>query len=333
MSKPSKTKKQMLEISEIDIEDIMIDKLRIKKYPNSSNESKQCRITYNFKKYREGQTSDILPFVFKTPIATTPFGATTPKEDKDKPKSDAFKKYSIEINLAGSKELEELKEKLRKIDDHNVEFIAKECTVNKWWAPKQNGKPRTDEEIRDNIYNSSIKVGKEDKGNYPDRMRLKLPFYNGKPMFDVYDSKNKLVNWVTGKGDNPQLDWSWNIKNMEVEAIVECEAMWEVNAKVYCTFKVKQLRVHPPSVLDGCLFGAVEDNGEDNGEEAITTGLANISVKDSGPVGASKATKVQNTKVDDDDAEDAVGDAGAEDTEDVDGAEDGNVGVEDGDEY
>ena len=53
---------------------------------------------------------------------------------------------------------------------------------------------------------------------------------------------------------------------------MECEALWEVNKKVYCTFKAVQIRVHPPVSLPECAF---DDDTE------VSASVSKMSVQDS----------------------------------------------------
>lgn len=230
--------------SEVNVDNILYDNLKAKKYKNGQ-ESKQARMSYNK-----------LEFIIQTPLGKVPFGLNIGEEldSEGKPVKNSTKpkKYSFEFNIIGTPALEEFKALLQKINDKNVAHIVSKS--KEWW-----GEEYTPVEIRKLCYNSLVKIDK--KGDYPERFKVKLPFNNGKPEFKVYDQNNKKIDWYTvtqkdGK-DFYELDWSWAQNNMQIETLASCEGLWEVNKKVFCTFRVKQVRVRPPEELPECAFDDV----------------------------------------------------------------------------
>lgn len=305
MSQPSKPMKPV----DIDLSKINIDKLKVKKYQNGQ-ETKQCRITYDF------GNSNKKEFYVLTPLATVPFGLTIAKENEgEAPRK--FKKYSLDFNVSGTPELDEFRQLIEKFDNKNIDYILSQSAA--WWGKSASGKPYSRDTIADACYGSMIKRTPEEKGDYPDRFKMKLPFYEGMPRFKVYDAQNKEIKWVkqSVEGEPPELDWSWAQQNMQIEAIMECEALWEVNKKVYCTFKAKQIRVYPPVTLQECAFG--------DPIETVTKSVAKLSTNDSKPSEAE--SKVQEpeaeveekvrVKVEDDDEEDLEEDLEEGDDEEI----------------
>jgi hypothetical protein len=266
----------------INIDKVGHDKLKTKKYKNGQ-ESKQARMTY-----------DKVEFRIQTPLAEVPFGLTKGEElDKEgKPVKNSTKpiKYSLDFNVmgppAGTVDLDEFKKAMKKLDTKTIDYIVSQSEL--WW-----GKKGTAENIAEYVYSSVIKQDK--KGEYPDRFKIKLPLFEGKPKFKVYDENNKIVEWVKSEEVDGKevvtLEWEkWAQPHMKIEAIVECEGLWEVNKKVFCTFKALQIRVHPPETLPECAFddGPVKAKTEAKTEE----GEEDLKVED-----------------DDEDAEDAEEDA------------------------
>jgi hypothetical protein len=283
MSKPMKP-------VSVDISKINIDPLKKNTYKNGL-ETKQCRITYDFGSGIKKELN------IRTPLATVPYGLTIAKENEgEAPRK--FKKYSLDFEVVGTSDLDDFRAKIQELDDKNIDFIT--ANAGSWWGKTPSGKPWNRDIVQDSCYGSLIKKTSEDKGTFPDRFKLKLPFYEGMPRFTVYDQDNKKINWITNvkEGESPTLDWSWAQKNMRVEAIIQCEALWEVNKKVYCTFKALQIKVYPPSGLKECEFD--NDDSEPSFND-VTTKVANVSVSVSVPV-------TENTdaiKVEDDDEDDA----------------------------
>ena len=244
MSKPMKPEA-------IDINQVAHDKMKIKKY-KTGQESKQVRMWYSDKK------SELL---VQTPKSKVPFGLSIrtkgdKKEENENDKymkgrgfiwpTDPSEKYELSFNADGTDELKEFKKFMITLNDKNVKYIHTQSLD--WW-----GKKMSEETICELGYGSLIKESKDK--TYPDRFKAKLPFYEGKPQFKVYNQLNQLIEWVTfQEGKPPVLDWSWCVRGMYVETIIECEGLWDVNKKVYCTWKVRQIRVTPPDVLQDCAF-------------------------------------------------------------------------------
>jgi len=291
--------------SAIDLNKVGHDKLKVKKY-NNGQESKLVKMTY-----------DKNPFRIQTPLADVPFGLTISEElDKDgKPIKDSKKpkKYSLDIEMKGSPKLDQFKNVLQQLDTKNIDYIVSQS--QEWW-----GKKMSIEAIADMGYNSVVKSDK--KKEYPDRFKLKLPFFDGVPAFKVYDENDKPVKLVVDnedavdqtsdgtkkveKSDKDEkkkdivIDWSWAQKRMKVEAICECEGLWVVDKKVYCTFKALQLRIKNPESLPDCAFDDTE--------------------ADSAPATTSVPPSVETKVEDDDDEEGEV--EGDEDDDDVEEDED-----------
>jgi hypothetical protein len=295
--------KPVLNPAEIDVNKILISKLKTKKY-ESGQETKQCRVTYDHK-------TGIDDLAVRVPRATVPFGLTLAKE-KEGETPLKYKKYSLEFNISGSPEMDEFGKFVDDFDNKNIDFILKESLT--WWK-----KSYSRDTIADACYGSMKKRTPEEKGDYPDRFKMKLPFNKGLPDFKVYDKFNKPIKWVKkGKnGEPPELDWSWIQPKMQIDAIMECEALWEVNKKVYCTFKAVQIRVHPRSSIPDCDFpGDVPGDGDapENNEDEEET-------KQSVPKLAAPS----------DDEEEVVSKSKVEDDEDEDDEDDSKLKVEDDD--
>jgi hypothetical protein len=131
---------------------------------------------------------------------------------------------------------------------------------------------------------------------------MKLPFYNGEPRFKVYDQNNKKILIGTSTHGDKEGDFEDNAKNwaqpgMQIEAVMELEALWEVNKNVYCTAKAVQIRVHPPASLPECAFddpvsvvpstvvsvSAAKNEDDDDDDEAaaeVTEAVSKIKVED-----------------------------------------------------
>jgi len=236
----------------LDLSKLAHDKLKIKKYQASGNETKKVGMTY-----------DKVALKIQTPLAEVPFGLTISEETEPDPanprkkrpvaNSKKPKKYSLDCQFDKiSPELNELKKVMQIMDEKNINYIASQSA--EWWPQDCKGGKLMTPEMVSVLYDSIIKV--DNKGEYPERFRIKLPLFEGVPQFKVYDQHNKLIEWCKiEEGKKPELDWSWAQKHMKVDAIIECEGLVILESKkVYCTFKVVQLRVRPSDALEECAF-------------------------------------------------------------------------------
>jgi hypothetical protein len=210
------------------------------------------RITYNVKsrKLPSGESKQVQmgydknELVMYIPKTKVPFGLTQDKislEDSTK-----MKKFSLDCNIEGSPDIESFRTFLEKLDTNNIEKLV-DKSVELWKVKK------SVQGITEGCYNACVKQDPDKK--YPPRFKIKLPFYNGVPQFKVYDTANKEIVWYNkSEKKDPELDWSWTSKGMQVEAVCGCEGMWVVNQSVYCTFKAMQLRVSAADGLNECAF-------------------------------------------------------------------------------
>lgn len=197
------------------------------------------------------------PIVIQIPNARVPFGLNVFEDDKT-----GDKKYSLEISLGGSDAIEEFKEVLEELDDLNVNTIAensKEWTGNKMKADtiKEAGN-----------YGSLIRLDK--KGENPPRFKAKLPVYNGKGSFVVFNKGNHTPLDIVKMSDDGSYatDWSWANNGMEVTLIVQCEGLWIINKNIYCTWKILQIKINKKSnKLVEYSFADSEDEEGDDGEK------------------------------------------------------------------
>lgn len=209
---------------------ICVDPMKRKPIKNTAGKeigsSKSCKVFY---KYGTGKS----PLMIRTPIANVPYGVSI-NDTND------IIKYSFEIDVSGSEDLDEFKKKMKELDDLNVNYIIEHSDGVDGLFGKSN-KKMTEEDVRTFSYTSVIKVSENE--NYSDRMKLKLPFFKGIPNFTVYDQDNNKIELYTKNEDGSiELNWEWAGPRMKLEAIIECDALWIIDKKVYCTFKIIQLK-------------------------------------------------------------------------------------------
>ncbi len=269
MASKAASKVKKVQLADLDLTQVKHHPLKVKKYDNGQ-ESKSCAVTYQ----------DGNKIIFQLPKSKVPFGLTVGKmDDNDKKLVEEGKKwpkYSLEVNIDGDE-----REKVLDFDDLNSAFIAEHVAKEYW---KKNLTP--DQVIEHDYYGSMVKANNPEKGDFPDRFKVKLPFSRGKPLFKVYDSNNQKINLFSVVDGKPVMDWSWTQQQMQAEIISEIECIWEVNKKCYCTCRALQIRVHPPDALPECDFDDDGDGvtGDDEAEESdevaeVTEQVAKLEVE------------------------------------------------------
>lgn len=176
-----------------------------------------------------------------------PFGISC--YDKDSSKL----KYSLELSLGGNENMENFKNTLDEIDQANID----QCVLNseEWWKTKMKK-----DGVKDFVYNSLIK--KDSKGLNPPRFKVKLPFYDGRPLFKVFNKDKKEVNIYSKNEETGEMEFdkSWATNGMEIKVLLECEGLWVMDKKLFCTWKVVQLRVLNSIAKDN--YYMIDDDGE-----------------------------------------------------------------------
>lgn len=288
--KPKIGKERITDGVKADIQKLHIGKLKTKKGKNGGAESKQCKISYELP-LPLGKSE----FIFKVPKSKVVFDITKTYDSGDK-KSGEYKKYTVDIQLEGSDELLQFGKFLSAFDEKNVAYITKSSA--EWW-----GEECDEKTVRRMSYGTIVKKTPASKGEYPDRFRFKLPFKKGRPDFKLFDENNDPIVWITETDDldNPELDWSWTKGGIYVESLLQCEAIWVVGTKVYCTFKALQVRVSKSVPLPDNAF----DDDDDEVEEAVV-GVKKLTVKteDQSDSDAGDAPVTVDDDDDDDDDED-----------------------------
>jgi len=241
-------KPKPLKVNQVDTSKIAFEGLKVRK-SKSGPDVKICPVTYSK-----------LPFFLRTPKMVLPFGVTSSGDFKKKEgeKEDGPEKFTLEFDMAESDEVNELTKLLNMVDDLCINYISKH---SKEWF---NGIENSPSEVKKHIYGSNgsmIKPSKEE--GYNPRFSVQLPFIKGEPDFKVFDSKNNLIPFQKDENGKP----FWSQKRMKAEAVLECVGIWLLNTgKAYCKFKVAQLRIEPPGVLDSCAFEDDETETTDNAE-------------------------------------------------------------------
>ncbi len=209
----------LIRVQNIDISKVSHDKLK-----KRDSGAKSVRIMYDNN-------------VFRVQIdrARIPFGVSVYPNPKESTSTEP-KKYSLEVSLGGSDSLNYFHQMLEEIDDMNVKYCATNSKA--WWGKAMSAEVMKEAEN----YKSHLKP--DTKGENPSRLKLKLPFYDNRPLFKVFNMDKKEINIATKNAEGGwDVDWGWARNGMEVKVIAECEGLWVINKNIYCTWKAVQIQV------------------------------------------------------------------------------------------
>ena len=188
------------------------------------------------------------PLVFQTPRLRCPFGLDTRESDQGGPP-----KYNVNVSLAhGDKPhpgLLNFTENIRCID----QFIKDKGVEN---AEQWFGKAKSMEVIEE-LFRPCEKHAKE-KEKWPSTLKLKLPYKDGKPSFDVYNEKKEQINLVNADGE---LDLECIQRGCEVVAIIQCTGIWFIGKTQFgIGWKVLQMKLYQTNKLVG--YSIVDDDDD-----------------------------------------------------------------------
>ena len=188
------------------------------------------------------------------PNAQVPFGLSTYENE-----TDGSKKYSLEISLGGNPKIEAFLEQLEEIDELNINTIVSNSEA---WLGKQKSKTVVEEAS----YGSLIKLDK--KGVSPSRFKVKLPIWEDKPLFSVFEKGSKVaLNIVdTDEDGTTTINWDWAQNRMEISVVAVCEGFWVVGKNVYCTWRADQIKINKKGT-SGVEYAFLDEEEEDVAEE------------------------------------------------------------------
>jgi hypothetical protein len=174
----------------------------------------------------------------QVPRIKVPFGVSSPPEEYNKTGKD---KFTFELSLdTRDEKIAEFKKLLENLDEYNLKYVA--ANSKELFGTESS----VDEVKKFKLYTSMIKQNldkttKQKVGDYPDRMRVKLPVFVDGPRFKVYSSKKQEVSFYSP--DTKEIDWSWAQKGMDVVPIIQCEGLWVINGKAYCGWRMACVRL------------------------------------------------------------------------------------------
>ena len=170
--------------------------------------------------------------VLQTPQMTVPFGMNSYEGGE-------YPKYSMELSfgdLEKDKNLKAFHDNMCEFDEHLIDAGVKNSMA--WFKKK-----KASADVIDAMYNRCVKVPTdketgEELTQYPKRLRIKLPFKDGKFECKVFDTEGKEIT------DKPMEEVL--ARNAKVKAIIQCVGMWVSASNYMCQWKLLRAEVEVP---------------------------------------------------------------------------------------
>lgn len=185
------------------------------------------------------------PLILQTPKMSMPWSMG--KFDGDIPK------YSVDLSfkgMDGNPALETFYSALAKLDEKLVEDGVKNSMP--WFKKKKQSV-----EVCKALFAPQIKLSKdkngEPDGKYPPTLKVKVPWRDGNFQCNAYDTNKKLI-------ENDLSDVL--VKGSQVQALIQCVGIWFAGGKYGCSWKVVQMKVTPPTGINGYSF--IDDSEEED---------------------------------------------------------------------
>lgn len=221
---------------------INIGKVSIAEPRPNANNGKSIYINY-----------DRHPFIVQTPKMILPYNLSAYEREG------APTKYSIELSfrdLDSNPKVQQFYENFEKLD----ELIVDEGVKNSWtWLQKK----KAHKDVISALFSPHIKFSRDKEtgevdGKYPPTMKVKLPFWDGKASFKMYDFSHKEL-------DRPMEELF--VKGAQVQVLMKCSGIWVVGGKFGCSWNISQVMVDAPATIKSYAF--IDDSeGEDDEEDS-----------------------------------------------------------------
>lgn len=206
---------------------------------NEGNAGKTVWLNYNTNMFR-----------VQTPVMTLPYDMSV--YDKGE-----YPKHTIELSfrdMDDDTKVEGFHKNMEAIDKMLIDNGVKQSMA--WFKKK-----KTNKDVISALFNPIIKRSKDKEtgeydGKYPDTIRLKLPFRDGKPGFEMSHLET---------GDSLTTDpKDLFVKGARVQAIIRCGGVWIIGGKFGCTWTVEKIRVDAPKSIKDYSFIADSDDEDDD---------------------------------------------------------------------
>ena len=185
--------------------------------------------------------------VVQTPEMLMPFGFNC--YDKGE-----YPKYSVDLSFSGmetSKSMQAFHDNLQSMDDRLISEGVKQ-SLN-WFKKKSMSK-----EVVSSLFNSTVKTPMDKEGEplpYPPRLKLKIPYKDGKCVTQFYNKQGELIDESPDK---------ILVRGSKAKAVIQCVGLWISSSNYMCQWKAVRMEVEVPELSeDGGFLSDTDD--EDSG--------------------------------------------------------------------
>jgi len=159
--------------------------------------------------------------------------------------------YSINLSFRGDEDnikLENFRKMLEQMDEHNIKY-ATENSASIF------GKKKSREVIEEN-YTPMVKYSK--KPGYRPILKVKLPVYDDKPSFRVFNKEREMIPIYS---ETEGVDLSVFTGGSEAVHLLEFTGLWKTNNKFGGSWKLVQSKMYTTKQLAGYMM---DDSDEDD---------------------------------------------------------------------
>ena len=255
-------------------EDFDVDQISYSDIKVQASGAKNCFVNYGPEKDR---------LILQTPRFTLPFNMGVFD------KGDGPPKHSVTVSFRDMENYAPLKEFHDRFIALDKKMLHDGSENSMQWFKKR----KMPAEVLDALYTRLVrpscdKETGEPDGKFPPTIRFKLPCYDGKFAFEVYDfNRNPIDLTVTPLS---QL----LVKGAKIRALIQCGVVWFAGGKYGVSWSIRQLRVRTPPRLSSYSFL------DDSDDEDIGSGTEDVAGPTAAPPPA-PTQSTQGTTVDDSD--------------------------------
>ena len=160
--------------------------------------------------------------------------------------------YSINVSFRGDEEgtkLDNFRKMLEQMDEYNINYATDH-------SKEIFGKKKSREVIEEN-YTPMVKHSK--KQGYRPTLKLKMPIYDDKPGFTVFNKDKELIPTLIEEDDT--IDLSMFTGGSEAVHLIEFTGLWQTNNKFGGTWKLIQTKMYSsPGQLAGYMMDEDSDD-------------------------------------------------------------------------
>lgn len=169
-----------------------------------------------------------------------------------------YPKYSVELSFSGmesDESLQKFHDNIESMDQYMIDQGVKNSMA--WFKQKKVSRDVIDAKYSPMIKTPTDKETGEVLTQYPQRLRLKVPYYDGKFGCEVFDKDGN-------KMDDPMEEIL--VRGTRVKAIIECVGLWISASSYMCQWKVVRMEADVQKVQRGFAFLPDTDDEDETGE-------------------------------------------------------------------